>query len=125
MTREEILKEKIISKKDAIKRSFRNKLSYDKWDRKSPIYAYSILTSDIEIIGDIQLIKFLLSTFNFAPYVVYFSDKKDAEMYKWVHNIIEKTIDDSIAEGFSDYTNNFVDHINIDSEDCDVLSINY
>ena len=63
MDRDELLKEKLKSKKESIKSAFSNRLTYDKWDKKSPIYAYSILTSEFEKIEDIKRIKFLFAKF--------------------------------------------------------------
>ena len=39
MNRDELLKKEIMSKKDTIKNAFLNRLTYDKWDKKSPVYA--------------------------------------------------------------------------------------
>ena len=109
MNRDELLKKEIMSKKDTIKNAFLNRLTYDKWDKKSPVYAYNIVLYEFEKIDDVERIEFLLHPFNITPYVVYFSNKEDLEAYKWIHDTIEKEIDDRIAEGFKDHTSDFVD----------------
>ena len=48
MNRDELLKKEIMSKKDTIKNAFLNRLTYDKWDKKSPVYAYNIVLSEFE-----------------------------------------------------------------------------
>ena len=109
MNRDELLKKEIMSKKDTIKNAFLNRLTYDKWDKKSPVYDYNIVLSEFEKIDDVERIEFLLRPFNIIPYVVYFSNKEDLEAYKWIHDTIEKEIDDRIAEGFKDHISDFVD----------------
>ena len=123
MDRDELLKEKLKSKKESIKSAFSNRLTYDKWDKKSPIYAYSILTSEFEKIEDVKRIKFLLLPPNITPYTVFFSNKKDMETYKWINNTITKEIDDRIAEGFIDNFNSFDDYKNVALGDCNVFYI--
>lgn len=109
MNRDELLKKEMMSKKEAIKSTFLNRLTYDKWDKKSPVYVYNILTSEIEETDDIKRIKLLLCLFNVTPYANCFLNKEDAETYKWVHDTIEKEIDDRIAEGFKEHIDDFVD----------------
>lgn len=121
MDRDELLKEKFMSKKDAIKNAFSNRLTYDKWDKKSPIYAYSMLTSEFEEIKDIKRIKFLLLPLNITPYTVFFSNKKDMETYKWINDTITKEIDDRIIEGFTDNFNSFINYKDIALGDCNVF----
>lgn len=123
MDRNELLKEKFMSKKDAIKNAFSNRLTYDKWDKKSPIYAYSVLTSEFEKIEDVKRIDFLLQL-PYRPYTVFFSNKKDMETYKWIHDTIEKEIDDRIVESFTDHFNSFVDYKDIALGDCNTFYVN-
>ena len=123
MDRDELLKEKLKSKKESIKSAFSNRLTYDKWDKKSPIYAYSILTSEFEKIEDVKRIKFLLLPPNIIPYTVFFSNKKDMETYKWINNTITKEIDDRIAERSIDNFNSFVDYKDVALGDCNVFYI--
>lgn len=125
MNKDELLKKKLMSRKDAIKSAFSNRLIYDKWDKKSPVYAYSVLTSEVERIDDVKQIEFLLYPFNITPYVVYFSNKEDLEAYKWVHDTIEKEIDDRIAEGFKDHISDFVDCKDLCSGDCAVFTASH
>ena len=125
MNKDELLKKKLMSRKDAIKSAFSNRLIYDKWDKKSPVYAYSVLTSEIERIDDVQQIEFLLYPFNITPYVVYFSNKEDLEAYKWIHDTIEKEIDDRIAEGFKDHISDFVDYKDLCLGDCTVFTASH
>lgn len=123
MNRDELLKEKLISKKDVIKNAFTNRLTYDKWDKKSPVYAYSILTSEFEKIEDVKRIKFLLLPPNITPYTIFFSNKEDMETYKWVNDTIEKEMEDRIAEGFTDYSNSFVEYQDIALGSCDAYYV--
>lgn len=125
MNRDELLKKEIMSKKDAIKNAFLNCLTYDKWDKKSPVYAYNIVLSEFEKIDDVERIEFLLRPFNIIPYVVYFSNKEDLEAYKWVHDTIEKEIDDRISEGFKNHISDFVDCKDLYSGDCAVFAVSH
>ena len=125
MNRDELLKKEIMSKKDTIKNAFLNRLTYDKWDKKSPVYDYNIVLSEFEKIDDVERIEFLLRPFNIIPYVVYFSNKEDLEAYKWVHDTIEKEIDDRIAEGFKDHISDFVDCKDLYSGDCAVFAVSH
>lgn len=56
LNRDELLKEKLIDKKDDIKNVFANRLTYEKWDKKSPVYVYNIFNSEFEKIDDISRI---------------------------------------------------------------------
>lgn len=123
MDRDELLKEKFMSKKDVIKNAFSNRLTYDKWDKKSPIYAYSVLTSEFEKIEDVKSIDFLLQL-PYSPYTVFFSNKKDMETYKWIHDTIAKEIDDRIVESFTDNFNSFVDYKDSALGDCNTFYVN-
>lgn len=125
MNRDELLKKEIMSKKDTIKNAFLNRLTYDKWDKKSPVYAYNIVLSEFEKIDDVERIEFLLRPFNIIPYVVYFSNKEDLEAYKWIHDTIEKEIDDRIAEGFKDHISDFVDCKDLYSGDCEIFAVSH
>ena len=125
MNRDELLKKEIMSKKDTIKNAFLNRLTYDKLDKKSPFYAYNIVLSEFEKIDDVERIEFLLRPFNIIPYVVYFSNKEDLEAYKWVHDTIEKEIDDRIAEGFKDHISDFVDCKDLYSGDCEIFAVSH
>lgn len=125
MNRDELLKKEVMSRKDAIKSAFSNRLTYDKWDKKSLIYTYNVLTSEVERIDDVQQIEFLLRLFNITPYVIFFSNKKDVEAYKWVHDTIEKEIDDRIGEGFKDHIDDFVDYKDLCSGDCAVFTASH
>lgn len=122
MDRDELLKEKFMSKKDAIKNAFSNRLTYDKWDKKSPIYAYSVLTSEFEKIVDVKRIDFLLQL-PYRPYTVFFSNKKDMETYKWSHDTTTKEIDDRIIESFTDNFNSFVNYKDIALGDCNTFYV--
>ena len=122
MDRDELLKEKFMSKKDAIKRAFSNRLTYNKWDKKSPVYAYSVLTSEFEKIEDIKRIDFLLQL-PYRPYTVFFSNKEEMETYKWIHDTITKEIDDRITESFTDNLNSFVNYKDISLDDSNVFYV--
>lgn len=87
------------------------------------MYAYSILTSEFEKIEDVRRIKFLLLPPKITPYTVFFSNKKDMETYKWIHNTIKKEIDDRITEGFIDNFNSFVDYKDVALGDCNAFYI--
>ena len=93
------LKQTIENKKEDIKKCFKGRLTYDKWDKKSPIYAYCILTDEVEKIDDVKKIKYLLQLPH--TYVTYFLNKEDLDTYKWLKTTIEEEIDNSILESFS------------------------
>ena len=76
-------------------------------------------------IDDVERIEFLLHSFNITPYVVYFANKEDLEAYKWVHDTIEKEIDDRMAEGFKDYISDFVDCKDLYSGDYEVFAVSH
>lgn len=102
------LKELLADKKDSLMKSVKNILTYDKWDKKSPVWAYVFITGDVEEISDIKRIKYLLTTPQ--AFVKFFANKEDMETYKWMHDLVESEIDARICEGFgSGYFDNFVD----------------
>lgn len=49
----------------------------------------------------------------------------DLEAYKWVHDTIEKEIDDRIAEGFKDHISDFVDCKDLYSGDCEIFTVSH
>lgn len=106
------LKKLLADKKDDIMKSVKNSLTYEKWDKESPVLAYVFITGDVEEITDIKRIKYLLTTPQ--PFVKFFASKEDMETYKWMHDLIESEIDTRICEGFSGgYFDNFVDVKNV------------
>lgn len=115
------LKKLLEGKKDDIKKSMKGILTYDKWDKKSPVYAYVFLTNKVEEITDIKRIKFLLTSPQ--PFVKFFSSKEDLETYKWMHDLIESEIDTRIIEGFSSPFENFVDYKDISLGDSKVYYV--
>lgn len=98
MTEKEI-RELMEPKKDQIKQSLKDRLTYDKWDKVSPIWGYRLLTKESKEITDLKAIDFMLSIPH--PYVIYFSTKESMEIYKWVHELIETEINNRILESFS------------------------
>ena len=85
MDRDELLKEKLMSKKESIKSAFLNRLTYDKWDKKSPVYAYSILTSEFEKRNPTNIEKLGNQVTKSYPYSVkpeeYWADKTENSNY--------------------------------------------
>ena len=109
------------NKKEDIKKSFKGRLTYDKWDKKSPIYAYCILTDEVEKIDDVKRIKYLLQLSH--HYVTYFLNKEDLDTYKWLRKTIEEEIDNMILESFSTKFENFVSEKDIALEDSNVFYV--
>jgi hypothetical protein len=103
MTQEQ-LKEILESKKEDLMNTVKNQATYNKWDKHSSIWIYDILTSTIEEITDIKRIEFILSTNQ--PLAKFFLDKKDAETYKWMIDLIERQVDEELSSGR--YFKNFV-----------------
>ena len=120
MDRNELLKEKIMFRKDDIKNAFLNRLTYEKWDKQSPVYAFNTITDEIEKIEDIGRIKYLL-TFPCSPLVSYYSNKQDIESYIWLKSIINQEIEDRITESFTEHFDSFVNYKDIALGDCNVF----
>lgn len=113
--RDELVKKVLENKKEELHKAFKNRLTYDKWNKQSPVYAYCIFDNLIEKIEDIKRIKFLLQNQQFG--VVFFSNEADAKTYLWLRKFIEQEIDNRIAESFNaGYFENFVDVKNITGE---------
>lgn len=98
LNRDELLKEKLIDKKDDIKNVFANRLTYEKWDKKSPVYVYNIFNSEFEKIDDISRISFLLRA-PYGQYTLFFSNENDVKIYKWLMNTVEDEINNRIIDG--------------------------
>ena len=117
---EKELKQTLESKKEDILKSFKDNITYEKWDKHSPVWAYNMLTSEILEITDSKRISYLLKLPQ--PYVKFFSTKQNVETYKWVQELIEAEIDNRIMESFSPggYFDNFVDvnDINFGDKNC-------
>ena len=122
MTDEQI-KQILETKKEQIKQSFKDKATYDKWDKHSPIWAYSLLTGECKKITEPKVVKLALS----APqsFVHYFFTKESMETYKWTHEFIETIIDERVIESFSSgkIFDNFISFENLVSEDTKVYYI--
>lgn len=120
MDRNELLKEKIMFRKDGIKSAFLNRLTYEKWDKQSPVYAFNTITDEIEKIEDIGRIKYLL-TLPCSPLVSYYSNKQDIESYIWLKSIINQEIEDRITESFTEHFDSFVNYKDIALGDCNMF----
>lgn len=108
MTDEERIKSILESKKENIMKAFRNKVTYEKWDKYSPIWAYNVITGEVEKITDIEAIAFLLQIKYFIKGIEFFFNKEDVDIYKLLHDFIETEIDNAIMKGFELSINNIV-----------------
>lgn len=108
MDRDKVIKNIIEQKKESILKSFRNRLTYETWDKQSPIWAYSYVFDDqIEKITDVKRIEFLLKQPR-PIFVNYFSNMEDLEAYKWLFELIGSEVDNAIFEGFKSRVDSFV-----------------
>lgn len=96
---DEDLKKEIWQKKDFILKAFRNKLTYDKWDKRSSIWVYDFF--EITEITDKNHIRILL--FEKPCNVCCFSNKEDAETYKWLMDIMTEEIDRRVVIHFQEF----------------------
>lgn len=95
--------ETIKSKKDSILKAFKNRLTYNnEWH--SPIFVYNIFEENIVEITDENYLLFA------KPPIICFSNREDAETYKWLMDIMNKEIESRIVEHFQEKINNFVDY---------------
>ena len=92
MTDEERIKSILEPKKESILKAFRNKAIYETWDKHSPIWAYDIISGEVEEITDVEDIDFLLKVKYFIKSIVFFFNKEDVYTYKWLHDFIETEI---------------------------------
>lgn len=116
MTDKEI-KELIEPKKEQIKQSFKDRATYNKWDKHSPIWVYNILTNESKEITEPKQIKYILRTPQ--PFTHFFLTKESMETYKWIHELIEMEIDNRVSEGFNSGSafDNFVDFKDIENKE--------
>ena len=121
MTNEQI-REIFLSKENKIKKCFKEKVTYENWDKKSPVFVYSILSGDIYKFENTDVIKYVLSKF-LVRYCIAFTNKEAAEIYKWLYDTIAHEIDNRICEGFTDNINKFVEHRELHVRDTSVFTV--
>ena len=109
--KDEELKRIINSKKESILKAFNNRLTLEKWDGYSSVWAYNILDDKVEFLSDIKCIKQML-IFG-KPFVNCFLDKEDLDAYKWTYNIIETEVDNRLVESFENQIDSFIDVKNL------------
>ena len=103
------LKELFLSKKNEVEECFKKRITYENWDKKTPVYFYNILDGSIKEFTHENLILNLLFPLNKGIHVA-FPNRKLAETYKWTIDTIEKEVDERINSGFKEYVDqNFVD----------------
>lgn len=108
MDRDKAIKNIIEQKKELILKAFKNRLTYEKWDKHSPIWAYSYVFDDqIEKITDVKRIEFLLKQPR-SIFVNYFSNMEDLETYKWLFELIGNEVNNAIFKGFKSSVDSFV-----------------
>lgn len=91
------LKQIFESKKEDLMSTLKNQATYKNWDKHSSIWGYNILTSDIEEITDEKYIESILT--HSQPFGKFFLNKKDAETYKWMIDLIEGQIEEELSSG--------------------------
>lgn len=93
--RDEELKERLLSEKDKINECFKKRITYENWDKKTPVYFYNILDGSIKEYTHENLILNFLFPLN-QGICVAFPTKEIAETYKWIIDMIVEEVDSRI-----------------------------
>lgn len=114
---QEILKSLFEEKKKEITQAIKNRATYEKWDKHSPIWVYSYVFDSTEEISDLKRIESILKSPR-SMYLNIFLNEHDMETYKWMYDIIETEIDNAIIDNLTSNIDSFVDYSDVIDNVC-------